>query len=441
MSQIPITKEYAEAVGSWCEKVENRSLLHEKFAFPKKWGDSTKEDQASNWSLMRIASNGSTLLHNAQKDLERKANNPEKAENMKSAAKVCAALSATNVGSKLDSLRPQHSVRFIELLRANYTEKRLRIVEGRLEGRLAINLAEGVIQNAGINLDRIFGLPLIPGSAIKGVTRSVALQELNKKKDTGTFELFARVFGLGKSEFEQNGELAAFTGLLEQTNLPKDEKKNKVCRDLKGSITFIQSTPSSNAQIVVDITNVHTPDYYQHEGLLAKADKEKNQSKKLELQEKAESVLKQKENPRPNYFPAVERGAEFAFPLLLNSMNNDTELLDVAERWLKTALEQHGIGAKIAAGYGWFSVFDAKNAELTYEEQSAPAENEAELTAKFKELKDDDFRAELNRFRGGVPKNVTKQYARILRNYAKSERASLLTGKAAQAIVKLEELG
>lgn len=354
MSQIPITREYAETVGEWCEKVENRSLLHEKFAFPKNWGDSVKEDKASNWSLMRIASNGSNLLRQAQQRLANpgpKVQEP-KASDMKAASKVCAALSSTKVGSGLESIRPEHSVRFIELLRKNYSEKKLRVVEGRLEGRLAINLAEGVIQNAGINLDRIFGLPLIPGSAVKGVTRSVALDELKEKNNVVTLDKFIRVFGVGKSEFNGDGELSEFASLLEKTTLPRDSQGN-ICREMKGAITFLQSTPTNEAKIVVDITNVHTPDYYRT-GNVADLKNEK---------------------PNPNYFPAVERGAEFSFPLLLNSMSSDTALLDAAELWLKIALAQHGIGAKTAAGYGWFS-------DIGTEKKAKEEEHQRELKKK-----------------------------------------------------------
>ena len=39
--------------------------------------------------------------------------------------------------------------------------------EATLGGRLLVNLAGGVVENAGISLDRCFGMPLIPGSAVK----------------------------------------------------------------------------------------------------------------------------------------------------------------------------------------------------------------------------------------------------------------------------------
>jgi CRISPR-associated protein Cmr6 len=35
----------------------------------------------------------------------------------------------------------------------------------------------------------------------------------------------------------------------------------------------------------------------------------------------------------------------------------DTRLLNITEAWLKKALEEHGIGAKTAVGYGYMKDF------------------------------------------------------------------------------------
>jgi CRISPR type III-B/RAMP module RAMP protein Cmr6 len=360
MSQIPITKEYAAAVGEWCERVESRSLLLNKFAFPKNWGDGNKENSASFWSLMRIASNGSVLLQQKASDLERKANGwhietEEKKQRLLGEARHCRSLANTKTGSTLDSIRPKHTARFLELLRASHSAENLRIIEGRLEGRLAINLAEGLIQNGGLNLDRIFGLPLINGSSVKGVARSAALEELNAKRDDATLETFVRVFGAGESDWK--GDLNEFADI--DKNRVYGNKKLGIPIDLKGAVIFLQAVPTNDAKIVVDITNVHTPDYYRtgNERDLAK------------------------EQPKPNYFPAVERGTEFAFPILLSSgsvgvhADRGPVLLAAAERWLSAALAQRGLGAKTAAGYGWFTDITAEVAERN-------AKAEAECNAK-----------------------------------------------------------
>ncbi len=342
MSQIPVTREYAAAVGEWCEQVENRSLLHDKFALPKNWGDAVKENSASNWSIMRIATDGAVLLKKKADELAHPGRNvySEKADSMRAASRVCQALAHTKTGSGLEPLRPKHTARFLELLKGTYPGNRFRIIKGRLEGRLAINLAEGLIQNAGMALDRIFGLPLIPGSAVKGVTRNAALAEV--KANPGLLETFVRVFGTSENDYKK-GDLSGFTA---PSGLPQD---------VKGAVTFVQATPTNDARIVVDITTVHFPDYYR-------SGVEADQGN---------------ESPRPNPFPAVERGAEFAFPILLNSMSDDPALLEAAERWLGKAMQQNGFGAKTAAGYGWFSDLSEEERRQALVEQERKEKAEA----------------------------------------------------------------
>jgi CRISPR type III-B/RAMP module RAMP protein Cmr6 len=76
---------------------------------------------------------------------------------------------------------------------------RASVTIAQLEGRLAINLADSLIQNAGICLDRLFGLPFIPGSAIKGICRHAALEELKTASgndQSSSFELFRADYDL-----------------------------------------------------------------------------------------------------------------------------------------------------------------------------------------------------------------------------------------------------
>ena len=60
-------------------------------------------------------------------------------------------------------------------------------------------------------------------------------------------------------------------------------------------------------------------------------------------------------NPTPVFFPAVESGAVFRFVIAPTSRTEDGDL-DFAEKYLKTALTENGVGAKTAAGYGWFEI-------------------------------------------------------------------------------------
>jgi len=136
------------------------------------------------------------------------------------------------------------------------------------------------------------------------------------------FDVFRAVFGTADNDYSQ-GNLASFIPLL------PGHSENQ-----KGAIAFLPAYPINEAKLVVDLTNVHYPDYYQSGQIEDLAN----------------------EKPRPNPFPCVEVGAQFAFCLVLNGINPDIRLLENARHWLDTALTIQGLGAKTASGYGWFSL-------------------------------------------------------------------------------------
>lgn len=355
---IPMPGDLAELIGPFAERVENRSLLLDKFVFHKKWpelvdecGREIKWDEASRWSFMRIADGAEHLLRKEAAQKRQRANGhrvePKNKERYLDEASIADTLANTRWDNKdLAELRAIHTRRFISLFR-NACGERAAITIGQLEGRMAINLADSLIQNAGICLDRLFGLPYIPGSAIKGVCRHAALEELRTAPGADQPSLLAAiraVFGSAENDF-QNGDLKPWRHL----HPGKDT-------DQKGAIAFIPAYPvNAETKIVVDLTNVHYPDYYRS----------------------GNAVDQRREKPRPNPFPVVEVGAQFAFCLVLNGINNDPALLTQARRWLESALTTRGIGAKTAAGYGWFSIQPGALAKLMAEE-----EREAEAARK-----------------------------------------------------------
>jgi CRISPR-associated protein Cmr6 len=361
---VPVTGDVAELIGTAAERVENRSLLLDKFVFHKKWPvveeqtrrgrDFVKWDEASRWSFMRIADGAGQILRREAAEKRRKADGRDvehaNRERYNAEAKIAETLAGLKWdNNELSALRSSHTRRFISLFRTAYGE-RSSIIMGQLEGRLAINLADSLIQNAGICLDRLFGLPFIPGSAVKGVCRHTALEELKATKgieQESLFERFRAIFGTADNDFTQGG-LKPFRHLLNQRSL-----------DQKGAISFLPAYPVNDAKIVVDLTNVHFPDYYRSG--------------------RTEDLSK--ENPRPNPFPAVEVGAQFAFCLVLNGVNTDPGLLQAAERWLGAAITIRGLGAKTAAGYGWFSLKPEVLEEIEMAEKNERDKAEAKASA------------------------------------------------------------
>ncbi|MCL2104632.1 MAG: type III-B CRISPR module RAMP protein Cmr6 [Kiritimatiellaeota bacterium] len=168
------------------------------------------------------------------------------------------------------------------------------VFEAKLEARLIINQAGGILENAGICLHPHFGSPVIPGSAVKGIARHAAWCE--NQSDTDDMK---RIFG-----DVENG----------------------------GTVSFLPAIAKGKAALVTDIINCHHMGYYA--GKMPQA--------------------MDNEQPNPQFFPAVEKGASFCFTLipLRGAPKGDVEM---AKAWLLKAVTEHGAGAKVNAGYGWFS--------------------------------------------------------------------------------------
>jgi CRISPR type III-B/RAMP module RAMP protein Cmr6 len=373
MARIPIVGDVAELIGPCAEKVENRSLLLDKFAFHKDWDfDGFRANDAHRWSLMRISDHGSSEILRDSQDRREEASrlenkNPEKSKRLSDESEIAERLASTRVeGKDVMQMRVQHTRRFIGLFRSAFGDRAV-ITVGQLEGRLAINLADSLIQNAGICLDRLFGLPFIPGSAVKGVCRAAALEELKQANSASRkqlFDSFRRVFGTAETDFNEHGELCQFCDLLAA------QAKNQ-----KGAISFLPAYPINEAKIIVDLTNVHYPLYYG-------GDRRRNIPAG-----QTDSLAEEK--PQPNPFPAVEVGAQFGFCLVLNGIDPEAALLKRAASWLETAIAVRGLGAKTAAGYGWFSLQSAVLQQLLEEERR---ETEA-IAAKVKAEADTEAKA------------------------------------------------
>lgn len=277
----------------------------------------------------------------------------------------------------------------------------------RLISRLMVDLAGGVMENANVLLDR-YGLPYIPGSAVKGCARRLALQALHDWVAAATprpatddacapccegFETpahllaaIARVFGwvekdwdagkkdgLFRSDFgwacgeEHEAIWAQASQHLAQVfgwKLP-DEKPWKELRSFAGTIAFLPAYPNADPGLELDVVTPHHTEYYK--GKLPTAT--------------------DTEDPVPVYFPTVRPQRDthyFAFPLIPLRRAADGDL-DRAKNWLAHGLELFGLGAKTAAGYGWFDASETlqkaiktrREDELTKAARKAKEEQEA----------------------------------------------------------------
>lgn len=177
--------------------------------------------------------------------------------------------------------------------------------QATLKSRLMVDMAGTVIENAGLCLDRHFGMPYIPGSALKGLA-------LRGARVAGTPDAeIKRVFG------EQDRSL--------------DARKGLAC--------FLPAYPTHRAQLELDVMTGHHGGYYR-------GDKQYAESPDTE-------------SPIPVKFPTVKAGTEFCF-VVCGRSEADQALVEQAANWLITGITELGVGAKTAAGYGWFQ-YDAES--------------------------------------------------------------------------------
>jgi len=164
--------------------------------------------------------------------------------------------------------------------------------------RLVVGLGATHVLETSITLHRIYGFPLIPASGLKGMTRAYAELVLGKSEKDDDFH---RVFGSQQKDKEQAGE-----------------------------IVFFDAIPAQVPQLKLDVMNPHYSEYYQG-GSTPPAD-----------------WL----SPVPIYFLTVQ-ATSFLFSVAARCKEAE-DLVDTVASWLKAALSELGIGAKTAAGYGYF---------------------------------------------------------------------------------------
>ena len=212
----------------------------------------------------------------------------------------------------------------IEQLRDRQTQQLLQLsklciklycVDATVDWRLIVGLGSDHVQETNMTLHHIYGIPYIPGSALKGVLRHWWLQEdFDNKEDKA---------------LKDENFLALFGG-------PK----------LRGKVQFLDAYPNSNVRFATDIMNPHYSNYYG--GTKPPTDSQ---------------------NPVPINFLTVEQTAfRFAF------LAEDQRLLDKLKIRFEDALELKGIGAKTAVGYGYFR--DFKEMDIIQKEIERQRESE-----------------------------------------------------------------
>lgn len=156
--------------------------------------------------------------------------------------------------------------------------------------RLATGLGQEHPLENGFVFDRVLGVPVLPGSSVKGLLRAYLTLEENEA--------------------------------LRDRLLGRQERP--------GSLVVLPALPARWPRLAVDVVNCHHPDFY--------AGKRRDPV--------------DWENPNPVYFLTVDANVDFVFRFTVAAGRQDATALGEAFDALGQALGTLGIGAKTAVGYG-----------------------------------------------------------------------------------------
>ena len=216
--------------------------------------------------------------------------------------------SAQQLGKSSDELVTQLRERQTEQLRKFVMQElKLYCVDATVDWRLIVGLGSEHVQETNMTLHHIYGIPYIPGSAVKGVLRHWWLQ------------------GFKTTALKNENFLALFGS-----------------QDRRGEVQFLDAYPDTVC-FAKDIINPHYPNYYS-----------------------GNAPPTDSQNPNPINFLTVEKTTfRFAF------LSRKKDLLDKIKVQFEDVLEMQGIGAKTAVGYGYFRDFEDQTSTFRCTQEQA----------------------------------------------------------------------
>jgi CRISPR-associated protein Cmr6 len=186
------------------------------------------------------------------------------------------------------------------------------IVHARPDWRFITGVGSGGPLEVGFRFHHLYGIPIIPGSGLKGLARAFAEWKLRDEDPKKKEDLLKLVFGSQESA---------------------------------GAAIFFDALPVGLPQLELDVMNPHYPDWYQKQEPPANW-----------------------QSPIPIFFLTVGKETLFRFAIGGRGKNGD-DAKTLAKAWLEEALREMGAGAKTSAGYGYFSSLTLQEEEVELAKQ------------------------------------------------------------------------
>jgi CRISPR-associated protein Cmr6 len=236
------------------------------------------------------------------------------------------------------------------------------VVSAEPDYRLVLGFGVEHVLETNLCLHRIYGFPIVPGSAVKGITRARAFWEIAEGLGVPAVtaeEATRRKAGKEKTPLQLLDQLLTESDQKKQQEMLETLRSDLLCSSVamlqslalskwlamadefhhifgttehQGQVIFFDAYPTRMPKLEVDILNPHYSKYYQGgEPPTPPAD-----------------YL----DPVPTYFLTVAKGSPFQFAVA----SKRATLVNKAKTWLAEALADLGIGSKTSAGYGFMEV-------------------------------------------------------------------------------------
>ncbi len=207
-----------------------------------------------------------------------------------------------------------------------------------------------------MTIHHIYGIPYIPGQAIKGVLRNYVINEFFDLYEKDRLKIAKEVLDKELNSLEDLEKEKDVLKVYKKIAEKKEEEalKNELFKfvfgsqDNQGNIIFFDAFPDGKITIDIDIMNPHFPDYYEDkEGKVPPTDWQNPRPIKF---------LVVKDTPF-RFFIGIKKGINI--PTGLKKFGSEEpittkeELLNYVFDLLKETLEFNGIGAKTSIGYGY----------------------------------------------------------------------------------------
>ncbi len=212
-------------------------------------------------------------------------------------------------------------------------------IEARQAYRLVAQTALTHPLENGFCFHALYGVPCLPGSSLKGAVRAALLRTLAAEAGCDDLDEKKSIVPLLRRSPDGMMPLRELFGsAIKDRRVLKKAELKELDPMRRGRLVFLDAFPSE-CRVVADVLTPHYGKYYRGE----------------------KPAPSDTEDPVPTFFLALETGTSWTFHVILEPPRapgtetaGDPALRGAVVQAVRDALETWGLGAKRAAGYGWF---------------------------------------------------------------------------------------